>query len=229
MQCAGPAGFSVTVVAYNIAQQWKVQHFECYKIVLKKKKKTLERTLHWACNSEKKKVVHALFHHKSSLCPCTVILPQHKATPVTPPPPPSPHTPIHTAKYSTLDNSNNNKKRTMLLMHKIIIKLWYRGIGVLDSAAEPRANATWDCRNFTHRCFAVISDCTFFNITWCIITAVLFFFSCPGQWNKITTHHLSVYKLHCGRILKKVLPSRGHRPDVFGNPPIAHLWERIVH
>ena len=41
-------------------------------------------------------------------------------------------------------------------MHKIRI-LWYRGINVLDSAAEPRANATCDCRDFTHRCIAAKS------------------------------------------------------------------------
>ena len=54
------------------------------------------------------------------------------------------------------------KKRTMVLMHKIGI-LWYRGIMELDSAAEPRANATCDCRDFTHRCIVAISDCRFFD------------------------------------------------------------------
>ena len=67
------------------------------------------------------------------------------------------------------------KKRTMLLMHKIRT-LWYREITVLDSAAEPRANATRDvCRDFTHRCIAAKSDCRFFDITWCITRMVLFF------------------------------------------------------
>ena len=66
------------------------------------------------------------------------------------------------------------KKRTILLMHKIRI-LWYRGIKVLDSAAKPRANATCDCRDFTHRCIAAKSDCRFFDITWCITRMVLFF------------------------------------------------------
>ena len=35
----------------------------------------------------------------------------------------------------------------------------------LDSAAEPRANVTCDCRDFTHRCIAAKSDCRFFDIT----------------------------------------------------------------
>ena len=43
-------------------------------------------------------------------------------------------------------------------MHKIRF-LWYRGIKVLDSAAEPRANATCDCRDFTPGCIAAKSDC----------------------------------------------------------------------
>ena len=34
---------------------------------------------------------------------------------------------------------------------------------MLDSAAKPRANATCDCRDFTHRCIAAKSDCRFFN------------------------------------------------------------------
>ena len=66
------------------------------------------------------------------------------------------------------------KKRTMLLMHKIRI-LWYRGIRLLDSAAELRANATCDCRDFAHRCIAAKSDRRFFDITWCITRMVLFF------------------------------------------------------
>ena len=59
-------------------------------------------------------------------------------------------------------------------MHKIRI-LWYRGIKVLDSAAKPRANATCDCRDFTHRCIAAKSDCRFFDIARCITKMVLFF------------------------------------------------------
>ena len=67
------------------------------------------------------------------------------------------------------------KKRSLLLMHKIII-LWYRGIRVLHSAAEPRANESCDCRNFTHQCIVVKSDCRFFKIRWCIPAMVFFFF-----------------------------------------------------
>ena len=73
-----------------------------------------------------------------------------------------------------LASTTLDKKRTMLLMHKIRI-LWYRGINVLDLAAEPRANATCDCRDFTHRCIAAKSDCRFFDITWCITRMVLVF------------------------------------------------------
>ena len=51
-----------------------------------------------------------------------------------------------------------------------------RGIRVFDSAAEPAANTTCDCHDFTHRCIAAKSDCRFFNITWCITRMVLFFF-----------------------------------------------------
>ena len=60
-------------------------------------------------------------------------------------------------------------------MHKIKI-WWYQGIRVLDSAAEPWANATCD---FTHRCIAAKSDCRFFDVIWCITTVVLIF--CPGS------------------------------------------------
>ena len=63
------------------------------------------------------------------------------------------------------------KKRTMLLMHKIRI-LWYRGIMELDSTADPRANATCDCRDW--EVHAAKSDRRFFDITWCITTMVLF-------------------------------------------------------
>ena len=55
----------------------------------------------------------------------------------------------------------------MLLMHEIKI-LWYRGVMVLDSIAEPRVFATCDGHDFTHWCIVVKSDCRFFDITRCI-------------------------------------------------------------
>ena len=59
--------------------------------------------------------------------------------------------------------------------------LWYQGITVLDSAAELLANATCDCRDFTHRCITAKSDYRLFDITWCITTMVLFFFFVQGS------------------------------------------------
>ena len=82
------------------------------------------------------------------------------------------------------------KKRTKLLMHKIRI-LWYRGIKVLDSAAEPRVDATCDCRDFTHRCIAAKSDCRCFDITWCITRMVLFFF---GQGSSSRVRNIVVWQ-----------------------------------
>ena len=45
---------------------------------------------------------------------------------------------------------------------------------MLDSAAEPRVNATCDCRDFTHRCIAVKSDRRFFDIIRCITRMFVF-------------------------------------------------------
>ena len=86
----------------------------------------------------------------------------------------------NTAEWAEATYYPGQKKRTMLLMHKIRI-FWYRGIKVLDSSAEPRVNATCYCRDFTHRCIAAKSDCRFFDIAWCITRMVLFF----GQGSSI--------------------------------------------
>ena len=90
---------------------------------------------------------------------------------------------------------------------------WYRGITVLDSAAEPRANATCDCRNFTHQCIAAKSDRRFFNITRCITTMFFFLLSRlvqPGAVKLVLWRHCmheiqvhpvtSENQFHCTRL-----------------------------
>ena len=48
--------------------------------------------------------------------------------------------------------------------------------GRLVQLRNRKQTLTCDCRDFTHWCIAVTSDCRFFDTTWCITTTVLFFF-----------------------------------------------------
>ena len=96
-------------------------------------------------------------------------------------------------------------------MHKIRI-LWYQGIMELDSAAEPRANATCD---FTHRCIAAKSGRRFFDITWCINRMVRFFFGQGSTISEIFLHfHQYLQNMKnwpkCEIIIKKRAKNLGH-------------------
>ena len=141
------------------------------------------------------------------------------------------HNPIKIWMACTTWTKKKKKEIIMLLMNEIRL-LWYRGIRALDSAAEPRANATCDCRDFTHWCIAAKSDCRFFDSIWCIAFLVCINASKRNflllYFKQLTNAYLAWTEVEPWNHASHQEWDRDEKEFDFGSPSICLLHQQLL-